>query len=97
MLSYCWKCKKNTESKSPTFVKTKKRRILLLSKCEVCDSKKAKLIKEKETSWLLSTLTINATSIIIFLGSALLFSMYKMNEKVKKNLLACDTFMLERN
>ena len=50
MLSYCWKCKKNTESKSPTFVKTKKRRILLLSKCEVCDSKKSKLIKEKETS-----------------------------------------------
>ena len=71
MLSYCWKCKKNTESKSPTFVKTKKRTILLLSKCEVCDSKKSKLIKEKETSWLLSTLKIKATSIRIFLVNML--------------------------
>ena len=63
----------------------------------MCDSKKSKFIKEKETSWLLSALTIKATSIIISLVSPLLFSMYKINEIVNKFLLAWDTFMLGRN
>ena len=40
MLSYCLKCRKNTESKNPKVVKTKNGRIMLLSKCAVCDSKK---------------------------------------------------------
>ena len=38
MLSYCLKCRKNTESKNPKFVKTKNGRIMLLSKCLVCNS-----------------------------------------------------------
>ena len=33
MLSYCLKCRKNTESKNPEVVKTKNGRIMLLSKC----------------------------------------------------------------
>ena len=37
---------------------TKIGRILLLSKCAVCDSKKSKFIKEQEASWLLSSLEI---------------------------------------
>ena len=41
MLLYCLKCKKNTESKNPKVVKTKNGRIMLLSKCAVCDSKKS--------------------------------------------------------
>ena len=40
MLSYCLKCRKNTESKNPKVVKTKNGRIMLLLKCAVCDSKK---------------------------------------------------------
>ena len=40
MLSYCLKCRKNTENKNPKFVKTKNERTMLLSKCAVCDSKK---------------------------------------------------------
>ena len=48
MLSYCLKCRKNTESKNPKVLKTRNRRILLLSKCAVCDDKK--FIKEKEAS-----------------------------------------------
>ena len=36
MLSYSLKCRKHTESKDPEVVKTKKGRIVLLSKCEVC-------------------------------------------------------------
>ena len=58
MLSYCLKCRKNTESKSPKIVKTKNRRIMLLSKCTMCDSKKSKFIKEWEAKGLLSKLTV---------------------------------------
>ena len=57
MLSYCLKGK-NTKSKNP---KTKNRRIMLLSKCEMCDSKKLKLIKEQDISGYLSLLEINPT------------------------------------
>ena len=39
MLSYCLKCRKNTESKNPKIAMTKKGRIMLLSKCAVGDVK----------------------------------------------------------
>ena len=58
MSLYCLKCRKNTESKNPKFVRTKNGRIKLLSKCEVCDSKKSKFINEQEVSGLLSSLRI---------------------------------------
>ena len=60
MSSYCLKCRKNTESKNPKVVKTKNGRIILLSKCAVCYSKKSKFIKEQEVSGLLSSLGIKA-------------------------------------
>ena len=55
------KCRKNTESKNPRVVKTKNRIIMLLSKCEVCDCKKLKFIKEQEPSRLLSSSGIKTT------------------------------------
>ena len=58
MALYCLKCRKNTESKNPKVVKTKNGRIILLSKCALCDSQKAKFIKEEEASGLLSSLAI---------------------------------------
>ena len=58
MLSYCLKCRKNTESKNPNVPRAKKERIMLLSKFEVCDSKKSKFIKQQEASGLLSSLGI---------------------------------------
>ena len=58
MLSYCLKCRKNTESKNPKVARSKNGRIMLLSKCAVCDSKKSKFIKEQEASGLLSSLVI---------------------------------------
>ena len=58
MLSHCLKCRKNAESKNPETVRTKNRRIMLLSKCEMCDSKKSKFIKEQEANGLLSSLGI---------------------------------------
>ena len=42
MLSYCLKCRKNTESKNPEVVRTKNGRIMLFPKCAVCNSKKSK-------------------------------------------------------
>ena len=57
MLSYCFKCWKNTESKNPKAVKTKNGRIMLLSKFAVCDRtvcKKPKCIKEQEARGLLN-------------------------------------------
>ena len=56
MLSYCLKSRKNTESKNPKVVRTKNGRIMLLSKCAVCNSKKSKFIKEQEARGLLSSL-----------------------------------------
>ena len=45
MFSNCLKSRKNTESKKPEVVKTKNERIMLLSECAVCNSKKLKLLK----------------------------------------------------
>ena len=49
---------KNIESKNPKFAETKNGKKMLLSKCEVCDSKKSKFMKEQEASGLLSGLGI---------------------------------------
>ena len=51
------KHRKNTESKNPKFVKTKKGIIMLLLKCIVCNSKKLKFINEQEAKRLLGKLT----------------------------------------
>ena len=58
MLSYCLKCRKNKASKNPKFACTNNGRIMLLSKCAICDSKRSKFIKEQEASELLSSLGI---------------------------------------
>ena len=52
------KCRKNTESKNPKVVRAKNGRIVLFSKCAVCDSKKSKFTKEQAASGLLSSLGI---------------------------------------
>ena len=68
MLSYCFKLRKNTESKNPKVVKTKNGRIMLLSKCAVCDRtvfKKPKYIKEQEARGLLNKLTGIKVQILI--------------------------------
>ena len=47
-MSLCFlKCRTNTESKNPKVVRTKNGRIMLLSKCLVCNSKKSKFLKEQ--------------------------------------------------
>ena len=73
MLWYCLKCRKNIKIKNRKIVRTKKGRIMLLSKCEVCDSKKSKFIKEQECSGLLSSLEVKKLLRIIPLIGPLLF------------------------
>ena len=58
MLLYCLKCRENIGSKNQKVVKRKNIRIMLLWKCEVCDSTKLKFTKEQEASGLLSSLGI---------------------------------------
>ena len=48
MLSYCLKCKKNTESIFPKVSKTTNSKMMILSKCTMCGSKKSKFIKEQQ-------------------------------------------------
>ena len=66
-------CRKNTESKNTKVVRMKNGRIMILSKCEVCDSKKSKFIKKKETSRLLCSLEIKTPLSKITLVDPLLF------------------------
>ena len=55
MLSYCLKCRKNTESKNSKVVRAKDVRIIFLSKWSVCDSKKWGVIKEQKGSGLVNS------------------------------------------
>ena len=90
MLSYCIK---NTENKNPKVVRTKNGRIMVLSKCEVCDSKKSNFIKEQQSTGLLSSLGIKAPLSKISVVGPLLFEEYKMNEIENKYLLEGDKYM----
>ena len=71
MLSFCLNCRKNAE-KNPEVFKTKNGKIMLLSKCSVCNSKNSKFHKAKEARGLLSSLGISTfLSQISLLGPVL--------------------------
>ena len=72
MLSYCLKCKKNTENTNSVVSKTNNGKTMILSKCAVCGTKKATFIEEQEAKGLLSNLGIRTPlSKIPLLGDAL--------------------------
>ena len=58
MLSFFWNFSKNTEGKNLKDVRTKNGRIMLLSKCAVCNSKKSTFVKDQQTSGLFRSLGI---------------------------------------
>ena len=60
MLSYCLKCKRNTESINPNVSATSNGRTMVLLKCAICGSKKSTFIKKQEAKGLLSSLGIKA-------------------------------------
>ena len=56
MLCYCLKCKNKTQSNDPVTSKTSNGKIMMLSRCDVCGSKKSRFIKKQEASGILSSL-----------------------------------------
>ena len=72
MLSYCLRCKKNTESVNPKVSAASNGRTMILSKCAICGSKKSKFIKNQEAKGLLSSLGLKTSlSKIPLLGDVL--------------------------
>ena len=45
MESYCLKCKRNKENTDPKVSSTSNDRVMILSKCATCGSKKSRFIK----------------------------------------------------
>ena len=58
MNSYCLSCKKDIENFNPKIARTKNNRLVMLSKCAICNNKKPRFIKEQEARRLLSNLGI---------------------------------------
>ena len=57
-IDYCLKCKINAANIDPKMVKTKNNRLLMQSKCSVCETKKSRFVKEQDAKGLLSQLGI---------------------------------------
>ena len=58
MLSYCFKCRRNTKTINPKVSKTTNGKAIILRTCAICDRKKSKFIKEQEAKGLLSNLDL---------------------------------------
>ena len=56
MLTYCVKCRKNTENLDSKIFKTRNERMIMQSKCAVCGSKKSRFMKEQEAKGTLNSL-----------------------------------------
>ena len=58
MESYCLKCYKHTKNINAQVSSTSNGKIMILSKCTTCNSKKSKFINKQEAKGLLSKLGI---------------------------------------
>ena len=58
MLTYCVKCRKNTENLDSRIFKTRNERMIMQSKCAVCGSKKSRFMKEQEAKGTLNSLDL---------------------------------------
>ena len=58
MMTYCLKCKRNTQNIDAKMIKTTNGREILSSKCVVCCNKKSRFRKEQEASGILSSVGI---------------------------------------
>ena len=50
MNSYCLSCKKDTENINPKIVRTKSNRLMMLSKCTICDNQKSRFTAGSSSS-----------------------------------------------
>ena len=67
------KNKKKKKKKKTRFAKTNKEKLVILSKCAVCDTEKLRFIKEQEASGLLKSIEIKTSLSKISLIDLLLF------------------------
>ena len=95
MLSYCFKCRRNTKSINPKVSKTTNGKAIVLSTCAICGSKKSKFIKEQEAKGLLSNLGLRTLLNNNSIRRYFVLIKYKMNNLINKFLLAGDKFMPE--
>ena len=58
MKTYCVKCRKDTENIDPKMARTKNNRLIMQSKCPVCETKQSRFIKKQEAKGLFSNLGI---------------------------------------
>ena len=56
MLSYCFKCRRNTKTINPKISKTTDGKAIILSTCAICGRKKSRFIKQQEAKGFLSNL-----------------------------------------
>ena len=55
---YCLKCKKHTKNIDPHVSSTSNGKLMILSKCAICGSRKSKFIKKQGAKGLLSKLVL---------------------------------------
>ena len=58
MEPYCLKCRKYTKNINAQVLSTSNGKLMILSKCAICGSKKSKFIKKQDAKGLLSKLGI---------------------------------------
>ena len=56
--TYCLACRKQTKNNNPKVVRNKQNRLMVLSNCATCNSKKSRFIKEQQAMGILSKLGI---------------------------------------
>ena len=61
MKTYYLKCRENTQNLNSKIFKTKNGRLIMQSKCPVCEIKKSRFVREQEAKGLLSNLGIKTT------------------------------------
>ena len=72
MESYSLKCKKHTKNIDPQVSRTSNGKLMILSKCAICDGRKSKFIKKQDAKGILSSLGIKTPlSKITLLGDVL--------------------------
>ena len=83
--SYCLKCRKDTENINPEVLSTSNGRVMILSKCAICGSKKSRFIKHQEAKGLLTKLGIKTPlSKIPILGDILFWMQFHWMHTYKK-------------
>ena len=72
MESYCLKCRKYIKNINPPVSSTSNGKIMILSRCVICNTKKCRFIKKQKAKGILSKLGINTPlSKIPILGNIL--------------------------